>query len=76
MRDTDYAYCVARIRANERYLLKEKDLSDLLECKSYDSAQQYLIDKRWLSKKGDISESLKYQSEKLWELLALINKLL
>lgn len=70
MRDTDYAYCVARIRANERYLLKEKDLSDLLECKSYDSAQQYLIDKRWLSKKGDISESLKYQSEKLWELLS------
>ena len=70
MRDTDYAYCVARIRANERYLLREKDLSDLLECKSYDSAQQYLIDKRWLSKKGDISESLKYQSEKLWELLS------
>ena len=55
MRDTDYAYCVARIRANERYLLREKDLSDLLECKSYDSAQQYLIDKRWLSKK-EVSE--------------------
>ena len=70
MRDTDYAYCVARIRANERYLLKDKDLSELLECKSYDRAQQYLIDKKWLSKKGSITESLKYQSEKLWELLS------
>ena len=45
MRDTDYAYCVARIRANERYLLKAKDLSELLECKTYDSAVEYLLGK-------------------------------
>ena len=56
MRDTDYAYCVARIRANERYLLTDRDLSDLLQCKSYDSAVQYLIDKKWLKEKGEISE--------------------
>ncbi len=69
MRDTDYAYCVARIRANERYLLNAKDISDLLECKSYDSAQQYLIDKKWISTKGEIADHIKYQSEKLWALL-------
>ncbi len=70
MRDTDYAYCVARIRANERYLLKDKDIGDLLDCKSYDSAMQWLVDKKWLSKAGDIAECIKYQSEKLWALLS------
>ena len=70
MRDTDYAYCVARIRANERYLLKEKDLSELLECKSFDSAIDYLISKKWISEKGEISDCVKYQSEKLWQLLS------
>ena len=70
MRDTDYAYCVARIRANERYLLKDKDISELLESKTYDSAQQYLIDKKWTSRTGEISEHIKYQSEKLWTLLS------
>ncbi len=70
MRDTDYAYCVARIRANERYLLNSKDISDLIECKSYDNAQQYLIDKKWISQKDEISAHIKYQSEKLWALLS------
>ena len=70
MRDTDYAYCVARIRANERYLLKEKDLSELLECKTYDSAVEYLLGKKWISEKGEISDCIRYQSEKLWQLLS------
>ncbi|MBO7318928.1 MAG: V-type ATPase subunit [Clostridia bacterium] len=70
MRDTDYAYCVARIRANERYLLKEKELSELLGCKDFDSALQYLLDKKWLSEKGGISECVKYQNDKLWQLLS------
>ncbi len=70
MRDTDYAYCVARIRANERYLLKEKDISELLESKSYDSAISCLIDKKWISEKGEISDCIRYQSEKLWQLLS------
>lgn len=69
MRETDYAYCVARIRANERYLLKEKDMADLLECKDFDAAVQYLIDKKWITQKGGISDLIKYQSEKLWTLL-------
>ena len=70
MRDTDYAYCVARIRANERYLLKAKDLSELLECKDFESAIRYLIEKKWIEEKGDISDCIKYQSEKLWQLLS------
>ena len=70
MRDTDYAYCVARIRANERYLLREKDISELIESKDYDSAIRYLADKKWLRDKDDMAEGLRYQSTKLWELLS------
>ena len=70
MRDTDYAYCVARIRANERYLLKQKDISELIECKDYDSAMRYLADKKWLFDKTDMQQAIKAQSEKLWELLS------
>ena len=70
MRDTDYAYCVARIRANERYLLKDKDLSELIDSKNFDSAIAYLLDKKWISEKGEISNCIKYQSEKLWQLLS------
>ena len=70
MRDTDYAYSVARIRANERYLLKDKDLSELMECKSFDSAISYLMDKKWIAQKGEISDCVRYQSEKLWQLLS------
>lgn len=70
MRDTDYAYCVARIRANERYLLKDKDVAELLECKTFDRALKYLLDKKWICEAGDISECIKYQSKKLWTLLS------
>lgn len=69
MRDTDYAYCVARIRANERYLLKDKDINELLECKNFESALQYLLDKKWIDRADDISGCIKYQGEKLWQLL-------
>lgn len=70
MRDTDYAYCVARIRANERYLLRQKDISELIDCNDYDSALRYLKDKKWLPDKTEINEAVKYQSAKLWELLS------
>ncbi len=70
MRDTDYAYCVARIRANERYLLKDKDITELLDCKNFDSALSFLLDKKWIAEVGNISECIKYQSKKLWQLLS------
>ena len=70
MRDTDYAYCVARIRANERYLLKDKDMNELLDCKTFEGAMQYLLDKKWIDEVGDISSCIKYQSKKLWSLLS------
>ena len=70
MRDTDYAYCVARIRANERYLLGEKDIAELLDCKSFDRAMQYLVDKKWIEQADDITACIKYQSKKLWQLLS------
>lgn len=70
MRDTDYAYCVARIRANERYMLSEKDIAELLDCKTVDRAMQYLLDKKWIEQVDDISGCIKYQSKKLWQLLS------
>lgn len=70
MRDTDYAYCVARIRANERYLLNSKDIWDLFECKDFESALQLLIDKKWINQKGEISDCIKYQSDRLSTLLS------
>ena len=70
MKDTDYAYCVARIRANERFLLKEKDINELIDCKAFDKALQYLLDKKWINEVCDITSCIKHQSKKLWALLS------
>ena len=57
MRDTDYAYCVARIRANERYLLKEKDLPTAIFCMNDMLAIELIrcLQKHKISVPGDIS---------------------
>lgn len=46
-RDTDYAYAVARVRANELTLLTEADVDQLIEADSYEAAKQILSDKGW-----------------------------
>ncbi len=46
-RDTDYAYAVARVRANELTLLTEADIDQLIEADSYEAAKQILSDKGW-----------------------------
>lgn len=69
MKDTDYAFCVARLRANERYMLNESDISRLCECEDYDSAIAFLMDKGYIESKGSIKEIASYQNKKLWQLL-------
>ncbi len=70
MRDTDYAFCVARLRANERYMLTAKDMDALCECGSFDSALNFLTEKKWLTTQTQIGECIAYQNKQLWELLS------
>lgn len=71
MRDTDYAYCVARLRAVEGTLLKKEDYSKLISCTSIDNAEKILLEKQWIENPSeDISDYLFYQKEKLWRLLS------
>ena len=70
MRDTDYAFCVARLRANERYLLTEKDMQQLIESSDYENALKILAEKKWITTEETISECISAQNKKLWELLS------
>ena len=70
MKDTDYAFCVARLRANERYMLTAKDMDALCECTDFGSALNYLNEKKWLTTQTQTGECIAYQNEKLWELLS------
>lgn len=69
MRDTDYAFCVARLRANERYMLGSKDIDELCSCGSYDSALAILREKKWITTQEEINECITYQNKLLCELL-------
>ncbi len=47
MRETDYTYAVARIRANELRMLSKADFDLLISADSYDAALRILADKGW-----------------------------
>ena len=55
-RDTDYAYAVARVRANELSLLTEADLEQLIVAESYKEAMRKLSDLGW----GDWDGTMDY----------------
>lgn len=72
MKNEDYAYAVARIRANERYLLSKNDIEALIAAKNFDEAVILLSQKGWLikdSEKVSVSKAVKAQNKKLWSLL-------
>ncbi len=54
--ETDYAYAVARVRANELTLLTEAEMEQLIETDSYDAAIRALSEKGW----GDLDEGMDY----------------
>lgn len=54
--ETDYAYAVARVRANELSLLTEADVEQLIDADSYSAAMKILGDSGW----GDPSEVKDY----------------
>lgn len=71
----DYAYAVARIRANENKLLKEEDFKSLLDA-SLQEEKEILSLHGWDSDEEDINKLLKNENEKLFKLLSesLLNK--
>lgn len=71
MKDTDYAYAVARIRANERRLLSKSDVERLISSKDLSSALSVLKERGW-STEGEnerIEVLLKNRQKALWALL-------
>lgn len=70
MRDTDYAFCVARIRANETNLLTSDFVNRLADCADYNEAVRMLSEKGWMEAENSISDAVKAQNKKLWQLLS------
>ncbi len=72
LRDTDYAYAVARIRCNELKLLTKSDLELLLSSASVEECIKRLTDKGYGGKGASYAserELLKAESENAWELI-------
>ncbi len=70
MRDTDYAFCVARLRANERYFLSSSDIFQLCNCKSLDEALEILLSKKYIQDKGSVRDIVSYQNQSLWDFIS------
>ncbi len=66
MRETDYAYAVSRIRAQELKLLTRQDLEQLLACQTAEECTRLLADKGW---DGDREDMLAAELEKAWALI-------
>lgn len=69
MKKTDYAYCVARLRANEAYMLKKDFLMKLCESESTDKALSSLIEEGWIKDKASIKDIIRLKNKELWTLL-------
>ena len=73
MRDTDYAYAVARIRANEGKLLTSAQMASLVDAPTFADAAAALRDAGWLDAAGDdfdVSAAIGAQYARLWQLLS------
>ena len=65
MRDTDYAYCVARVRAAESKMLTEDDLKKLREFSRLSDAIRFLKEKSWTSSDGEtVREIISFEKNK------------
>lgn len=70
MKETDYAYAVARIRANESRLLTGAMLEEIVAAPTYDAALKLLSSFGWAQDgETDVSALLRAQNEQLWTLL-------
>lgn len=71
MKETDYAYAVARIRANEPGLLKTVDQEQLITAENVQAALRILSDKGWndVESYENVNDALRNQARKTWDLL-------
>lgn len=69
MRDTEFAYGVAHIRAHELSLLTEDNFESMISARSIDDAVRILGDKGWDTENEDISEMLLKEEKKNWNLI-------
>lgn len=69
MKDTAYAFCVARIRALETSLLDKDFLLKLCDCPDYDSCVSMLKANGWIDGGDSLSEYISSQNQKLWNVL-------
>lgn len=74
MKDTEYTFAVARIRANETYLLDKSAMEQLLAAPDMRSALQLLADKGWDTGGAleDPNAMLRRQTEEMWGLLTQV----
>lgn len=68
MKDTEYAYAVARIHSHELRLLAKQDLEQLLSCGTVEECLRVLADKGWETENG-VEQMLARELEKTWELI-------
>ncbi len=69
MKDTNYAFCVARIRAIENKLLTKQDISALIHQQSYEAALNWLVHKGYAVAEDDADAIIKKQGAALNKLL-------
>lgn len=69
MKKLDYAYCVARLRANESYMLNSAFMMKLCESENLDFALSSLQEEGWIKEKGTVKEIISLKNKELWTLL-------
>ena len=71
VKELDYAYAVARIRANERYMLTLADIEALISAEDYEKAVSFLASKKWFDCSSTLSlrEISENVQNNLWKLL-------
>lgn len=69
MKDTDYAFCVARIRALENRMLTAQDINALVDKKSYSDGLRFLEEKGYLCSDDNVESIVQNENNKLQLLL-------
>lgn len=70
IKDTDYAYAVARLKANENKLLTSSDIEALISCRTLRQCFELLSAKGWsVSEESTVAQILSRQNKELWVLL-------
>lgn len=70
IKDTDYAYAVARLKANENKLLTSSDIEALISCRTLRQCFEFLASKGWsVNEESTVAQVLRQQNKELWTLL-------